>query len=345
MLGEYGNDQLRRAHEKGLLHASTGNLRTAYETGRTYFQDVYNTQSDQLEEHMSHVTATAMVPLNTSRGMRGIVGLAKFGRSGWPATERTIIETVGRSLALALDRAEKVAELAQERASLMVANDELESFAYSVSHDLRTPVRHITGFSNLLRGSLEGKLDAKASRYLDVVDQAAGRMNSLIDAMLELSRTSRQPLRLGWVDLGALVASVRMELEMGDQERQTIWQTGNLPLVSGDQDLLRQVLLNLLSNALKYARDRNPAVIEVWAQEHPEEWAVFVRDNGVGFDPRYQGKLFGVFQRLHRAEEFEGTGVGLSTVRRIVLRHGGRVSATGVPGSGATFGFTLPRKV
>ncbi|KQR33036.1 ATP-binding protein [Deinococcus sp. Leaf326] len=349
MLGEYGNEELWRAHQKGLPHASTGNLRTPFETGEPYYQDEYDEHTDHLAPYMTHVTATVMVPLKTTRGVRGIFGLAVFGRSGWTAADRTIIETVGRSLSLALDRAEQVAELARERerlaertAALANANEELEAFAYSVSHDLRAPVRHIQGFNGLLRRSLGTGLDAQATRYLQVVDQSASRMNTLIDAMLDLSRVSRQALRAGMVDLGALVASVREELEVDVLERHVTWQVLPLPLVTGDHDLLRQVVLNLLSNALKYTRGRENTVIEVWAEERPHEWTVFVRDNGVGFDPRYQDKLFGVFQRLHRAEEFEGTGVGLANVRRIITRHGGTVSAQGVPDKGATFGFTLP---
>lgn len=350
MLGEYGNAELRRAHEQGLPHATTMNLRTPFETGEPYYQDMYDENTDHMAPHMTHVTATAMVPLRTSRGIRGIFGLAVFGRVGWPAVDRTVIETVGRSLSLALDRAEQVTELARERerlagqsAALASVNEELEAFAYSVSHDLRTPVRHIQGFNVLLRKSFGAGLDAKATRYLEVVDEAAVRMNTLIDAMLDLSRMSRQPLRVGRVDLGALVASVRGDVELDMLARKVTWHVQPLPLVTGDHDLLRQVVLNLLSNALKYTRGREEAVIEVWAEARPDAWAVFVRDNGVGFDPRYQDKLFGVFQRLHRADEFEGTGVGLTTVRRIITRHEGQVSAYGVPGEGATFGFTLPR--
>ncbi|MBB5366377.1 sensor histidine kinase [Deinococcus humi] len=349
MLGEYGSAELRRAHEQGLPHASTGNLRTPFETGQPYYQEVYDENTDHLAPHTAHVTATAMVPLRTTRGVRGIFGLAAFGRSGWTAVDRTVIETVGRSLSLALDRAEQVAELARERerlagqtAALASANEELEAFAYSVSHDLRTPVRHIQGFNALLRKSFGAGLDSRATRYLEVVDQAAVRMNTLIDAMLDLSRTSRQPLRVGVVDLGALVASVREEVEVDVLERLVTWHVQPLPLVAGDHNLLRQVVQNLLSNALKYTRNRADVVIEVWAEERPDEWAVFVRDNGVGFDPRYQDKLFGVFQRLHRADEFEGIGVGLANVRRIIARHGGQVTAHGAVGEGATFGFTLP---
>ncbi len=349
MRGEYGNAELQRAHEQGLPHATTGNLRIPFETGEPYYQEVYDEVTDHLAPHITHVTATAMVPLRTTRGVRGIFGVAAFGRVGWSAVDRAVIETVGRSLSLALDRAEQVADLSRERerlaaqtVALASANEELEAFAYSVSHDLRTPLRHIQGFNGLLHKSLGADLDPKATRYLHLVADAAARMDTLIDAMLNLSRTSRQPLRMAVVDLGALVASVRGELAVDVLERRVSWHVPSLPLVVGDPDLLRQVMVNLLSNALKYTRGREEAVINVWAEERLDGWAVFVRDNGVGFDPRYQDKLFSIFQRLHRADEFEGTGVGLANVRRIITRHGGQVSAHGVLGEGATFGFTLP---
>ncbi|WP_110887696.1 sensor histidine kinase [Deinococcus yavapaiensis] len=341
--GEYGNEDLRRAHEQCLPHATTDSMRIPFETGETFYQDAYDVSTDSLPEHTAHVSATVMMPLKTTRGVRGIFGLAVFSRSGWTTAERAIIETVGRSLSLALDRAEKIADLARERALLASANEELDAFAYSVSHDLRTPVRHIMGFNELLRKSFGAGLDAKATRYLQVVDDAAARMNTLIDAMLDLSRTSRLSLRWGIVDLRAIVSSVRAESQADVLERHVTWRVSALPLVTADHDLLRQVMVNLLSNALKYTRTREETVIEVWAEEREREWAVFVRDNGVGFDPRYTDKLFGVFQRLHRQEEFEGTGVGLANVRRIVQRHGGHVMAQSTTGQGATFGFTLPK--
>ncbi|AFZ69189.1 ATP-binding protein [Deinococcus peraridilitoris] len=343
MLGEFGNDDLRRAHDAGLPHATTGSLRVPFETGEVHYQDEYDVSIDGMPEHTSHVAATAMLPLMTVHGVRGIFGLALFDRTGWTGVGRAIIETVGRSLALALDRADQAVELTRERAALAAANEELEAFAYSVSHDLRTPVRHIMGFNDLLRKSFGTSLDPKAAQYLQVVDQAAARMNILINAMLDLSRTSRQPLLMRLVDLGALVASVQAELELEMLDRKVLWQVSPLPLISADHNLLRQVMLNLLANALKYTRTKEAGNVEVWAEEREDEWAIFVRDNGVGFDPRYADKLFGVFQRLHRQEEFEGTGVGLANVRRIVQRHGGRVWAQSTLGEGATFGFVLPK--
>ena len=211
-----------------------------------------------------------------------------------------------------------------------------------MSHDLRTPVRHILGFNSLLRQTLGEAAGPKAARYLDVVAEAGQRMNVLIDAMLDLSRTSRADLLPGRVDLGLLLDSVRAEVEPDAGDRRVEWTVGELPAVTADAATLRQVFVNLLTNALKYTRPREVARIEVWADRRVGAWALFVRDNGVGFDPRYAENLFGVFQRLHRADEFEGTGVGLANVRRIVARHRGEVFAQGEVGRGATFGFTLP---
>ncbi|GGO32839.1 hypothetical protein GCM10008949_31080 [Deinococcus humi] len=350
MLGEYGSDSLRRAHEAGLPHESTGNLRVPFETGEVTYLEPYDVNVDGLGEAMAHVRTTAMLPLRSSAGIRGIFGLARFEQGSWSPTERSIIEAVGNSLELALDRADKAAELALERSALAVhtaaltdANEELEAFAYSVSHDLRTPVRHIVSFNDLLRKQLGTGLDPKTTRYLTVINEAAQRMNLLIDAMLDLSRTSRLPLRLGVVDLEALVQSVRLELDADAAGRDIGWRVAALPLTQGDHNLLRQVLVNLLGNAVKYTRGREQTIIEVWAEDRPHEVEILVRDNGAGFDPRYATRLFGVFQRLHRAEDFEGTGVGLANVRRIVQRHGGTVSARGVSGEGATFSFTLPK--
>ncbi|KEF35384.1 histidine kinase [Deinococcus sp. RL] len=232
----------------------------------------------------------------------------------------------------------------QRTLELQDANRELEAFSYSVSHDLRTPLRHIVGFGDLLRkdASGSGGLSPKGERYLGVITDAAGRMSQLIDDLLEFSRMGRQELRRGPVDLGAVVREAWQDLEPDRAGRAVEFELGELPTVEGDAALLGQVFTNLLSNALKYSRTREPARIVVSAAPEGEEVTVTVRDNGVGFDPRYADKLFGVFQRLHRAEEFEGTGIGLANVRRIVTRHGGRVRAESVLGEGAAFHVTLP---
>jgi light-regulated signal transduction histidine kinase (bacteriophytochrome) len=238
-------------------------------------------------------------------------------------------------------------------AELTTANQELEAFSYSVSHDLRAPLRHISGFVDLLRRGSEERLDEKGRRQLDTISRAARTMGELIDDLLAFSRTSRTRLRREPVDLAFLVREVVQPIRLENAGRAVEWVIGDLPRVLADPSLLRIVLTNLVGNAVKYTRGRDPARIEIGSlaagdpagQRPPAPWpdtVLFVRDNGVGFDMEYAGKLFGVFQRLHRADEFEGTGIGLATVRRIVHRHGGRTWAMGEADRGATFYFSLP---
>ena len=231
---------------------------------------------------------------------------------------------------------------AEHATELAVVNQELEAFSYSVSHDLRAPLRHIHGYVELLRGATEGQLSDKANHYLQTITEASVEMGDLIDDLLAFSRVGRDEILGVPVELDALIPDVIRGLEMLIGGRPIVWKIAPLPRVLGDPSLLKQVLTNLIGNAVKYSRTRDPATIEVGeAGQEAERVVLFVRDNGVGFDMQYAHKLFGVFQRLHRAEEFEGTGIGLATVRRIVGRHGGRVWAEGVLDEGATFYFTL----
>ncbi|MGC3991236.1 MAG: PAS domain-containing protein [Chthoniobacteraceae bacterium] len=207
---------------------------------------------------------------------------------------------------------------------LRAANNELESFSYSVSHDLRAPLRHIGGFADLLAKQTAGTLDEKATRYLDTIAVSARRMGALIDDLLVFSRMGRAEMRRGRVDFSILVKDVIREMDDELKDRNIQWDIHHLPVMEADPALMRQVFLNLIANAVKYTRPRNPAVIEIGSQAETAETVFFVRDNGVGFDMAYANKLFGVFQRLHRMDEFEGTGIGLANVRRIVLRHGGQ---------------------
>ncbi len=224
---------------------------------------------------------------------------------------------------------------------LEAANKELEAFSYSVSHDLRAPLRHIVGFADMLRTQLADAAP-EARRFLGKVIDAAKRMGDLIDHLLVFSRMGRSEMQTARVDLGLLVADVVRDLRADAEGRKIDWRVGDLPAVQGDQAMLKLVVQNLLSNAVKYTGTRDEARIEIGSQEKDGETVVYVRDNGVGFDMEYAHKLFGVFQRLHRSDEFEGTGIGLANVRRIVGRHGGRTWAEGAAGSGATFYFSFP---
>jgi signal transduction histidine kinase len=233
----------------------------------------------------------------------------------------------------------------QERTSqLEVANKELESFSYSVSHDLRAPLRAIDGFSRILNEDYAAQLPQEAQRYLDLIRSNAKQMGRLVDDLLNFSRLGRQALQKQSVRPADLARQVLDELQSEQQGRKVNISIGELPVIQADPSLLKQVYVNLLSNALKYTRVRDEAEIEVGATNangNGGDTVYYVRDNGAGFDMQYANKLFGVFQRLHRAEEFEGTGVGLAIVQRIVQRHGGRVWAEAEVNQGATFSFTL----
>ncbi len=238
---------------------------------------------------------------------------------------------------------EHLEELVKARtAELETANRELEAFAYSVSHDLRAPLRHINGFLDMLKGRIEATLDEKGRKYMDFISHSAGKMGQLIDDLLSFSRMGRQAIRFNQSNLGDIVHDVIGELQSDISGRNILWQIGELPGVSCDPSMMRIALMNLVSNAIKFTESRDQAIIEIASFRKENEKVVFIRDNGVGFEPKYADKLFGVFQRLHHADEFEGTGVGLAITQRIIHRHGGRIWAEGEPGKGATFYFSLP---
>ncbi len=262
--------------------------------------------------------------------------------SPWdPLEVDAVIELRTAVLGIVLRKAEELALMAGE---LKKSNKELEAFSYSVSHDLRAPLRHIAGYAELLTDFDGDKLSDRGLRFLEHIGDSARFAGTLVDNLLSFSQMGRAALRHSDVNLGALVDSIREEMLPDYEGRNVVWKVAELPSVMGDAAFLHLALRNLLSNALKYSRERDPAVIEVGSlrREQAGETVVFVKDNGVGFDMAYAGKLFGVFQRLHRMEEFEGTGIGLASVRRIIERHQGRVWAEGLLGQGATFYFALP---
>lgn len=236
-----------------------------------------------------------------------------------------------------------IRQLGERSDQLAQANRELEAFSYSVSHDLRAPVRHISGFSELLERSSHESLNADGRRYLRLIAESAAKMGQLIDSLLVFSRMGRAEMLRSQVNLDTVVRAAQRDVMQGEPQRPIAWDIKPLPVVPGDPNMLQLVFTNLLSNAVKYSRNRPDPVIEVGtATGNGSESIIFVRDNGVGFDMAYAGRLFGVFQRLHRAEEFEGTGIGLANVQRIVARHGGRVWAEAEPDKGATFYVALP---
>src|SRR6202140_212608 len=235
-------------------------------------------------------------------------------------------------------------ELAKRSTELESINKELEAFAYSVSHDLRAPLRHMAGYTELLQKKASSGLDEKSNHYILMMLEAAKRMGNLIDDLLAFSRIGRAETQKTLVSLGQLVREALSEVREDTEGRNIAWKIGTLPDFYGDRSMLRLVLVNLISNAVKFTRTRPRAEIEIGsANGNRDELIVFVRDNGVGFDMKYMNKLFGVFQRLHQADEFEGTGIGLATVQRIIHRHGGKVWAEGAIDGGATFYFSTPR--
>lgn len=273
------------------------------------------------------------------RGADGAVtGVQAIGRD---VTERKQAEEEIQKMNRELEK-----RVVERTSQLQAANRELEAFAYSVSHDLRAPLRHIDGFLELLKKRVAEKLDKRSQHYMDTISDAAKRMGVLIDDLLAFSRMGRCEMATKSVELGVLVQEVIHEYKPETQGRLIHWHIADLPTVTGDRAMLRAALTNLIANALKFTRQRQPAEIAIgYLPNQNTETIIFIRDNGAGFDMAYADKLFGVFQRLHRVDEFEGSGIGLANVRRIIDRHGGRTWAEGQVNQGATFYFSLPQSI
>ena len=253
-------------------------------------------------------------------------------------------------VALLTERVEKVRslrslnnDLKRETIKLEDANNELEAFAYSVSHDLRVPLRAIDGFSRIVIEDYENELDEEGVRLLNVVRENTKKMGQLIDDILLLSRAGRQEMKITELNMTSLAKNIYSNFHQDTEGRTVIFTVDDLPKTKGDRVLLTQVLTNLIGNAIKFTQDKNITKIEVGFNTDKDDYIFFVKDNGAGFDMKYYDKLFGLFQRLHTQEEFSGTGVGLSIVQRIISRHGGRVWGEGKVGEGATIYFSLPK--
>ncbi|WP_019587898.1 sensor histidine kinase [Deinococcus apachensis] len=285
--------------------------------------------------------ATALLPLTLHRPGDALLVMGTLTHDLWPEGARAVFRAVGRSFALALERAEQARHLAEQGARLAELNAELTAYTTGLSRDLRDPARRIAGFAGLLEARLaEG--DPTVRRHLGIIRSETGRLQALVEDLAQLRPLQERHLSPLPLALAPLVVQVRSDLGHVTRGRRISWTVGALPTVHADHLLLRQVLTHLLHNALKFTGGRDPARIGVGGEEREEDTLVWVRDNGVGFDPEQAERLFQVFIRLH-GDEYEGSGVGLANVRRIVHRHGGQVWAEGEPGVGATFFFTLPR--
>ncbi|CAM4128109.1 GAF domain-containing protein [Deinococcus marmoris] len=336
------NDPVLLGTLKAGLPLDTPLFAQPMQTGEPVFVDGWEGEQERFALTGAY-QSVAIYPLFIGERPQAMFALGVKDTPCWSEHDRAVFHSVGRSLSLALERTETARQLTVQNDLLRASNEELEAFTYSVSHDLRTPVRHIASFGDLLRRELPELLSVKAERYFGIVKTAADTLNTLIDGMLDVSRASRQPLKAEQVELDRVFSAVRHEVGVALPQRQIDWQVGTLPTVVGDAGLLRRVVTALVDNAVKYTRDRERARIEVWAEDRGQSWAVLVRDNGVGFSPQYSDKLFSMFQRLHRQEDFEGAAVSLANARRIMTRHGGTMTAEGQTGVGATFGFILPK--
>jgi PAS domain S-box-containing protein len=329
--------------------------------------ELYGRKKDGSEFHVD----IALGPLKADGELfviaviRDVSERKKAEKALWKAHDELKLQVMERTSALSITNEELLAEIEERKrteaqleeyrrsleeqvtertAELLAANKELDAFSYSVAHDLRAPLRHMQGFVELLKKRLVDVPDEKVHSYANTIAGASAKMGILIDSLLSLSHLGRTAIKKRKVGLNALVSDVAQDLQAAVKGRDIKWEIAELPEVYGDKALLRLVFVNLISNAVKYTNSRPRAEIKIGCNEEGDKFICSVKDNGVGFDMKYVNKLFGVFQRLHTQNEFEGTGIGLATVRRIIARHGGSTWAESSLGRGATFYFALPKK-
>ncbi|PYE49401.1 GAF domain-containing protein [Deinococcus yavapaiensis] len=333
------------ALRQGLRRGAAPSFDTPFDTCEPLYLDHFTPNPQHFPpESLARLHSLASLPIRVDAEPLGVLVVALYREHGWGRADKVLLETAVGQLQLALQRARAVHVLAGRTTELEDLNRELEAFSYTISHDLRAPVRHIASFAALLRRALGEDLTERAARPLGVIESSAARMNDMIEALLSFARSSRRPLHVTRVDLGEILEAAKADLAPDFADRDVEWRVSPLPMVWGDELLLRQVLVNLLGNAVKYSSNEPRSIVTVTCDRAPREFVISVGDNGVGFDEKYADKLFGVFQRLHRAEDFEGTGIGLATVRRLVTKHGGRVWASSRLGHGAIFSFSLPTR-
>ncbi len=343
MAGSYGNAELEAAVAAGLPYADTMNLREPFESQQPLYQNSYDQSTDHLDVSMvGHLRATACLPVIVNERSYGVIGCALFSGRVWTTTDRAVLESIVRSLGLAIEGALGLEALQRQTVELQRSNSELERFAYIASHDLQEPLRTISSFSDLLQRRYAAQLDPKAQQYLDFISQGSAQMKSLVDDLLTFSRLSGTQVQRRAVALAEPLHEALTRLRVAIDETGAQVSAAEMPLVWGDAPQLAQLFQNLIGNALKFRRPDTPPRIELSAEREGDVWHLRVSDNGIGMNPEYFGRIFVMFQRLHSRSEYPGSGLGLSICQKIVEGHGGHIWVESQEGAGSTFHFTLP---
>lgn len=340
-VGDLRNDALQAVVDAGLPYDAPS-LLTPLLTRQACYQDVYAQGTDTPAEVVQHISAVATLPLLVQGQPVGVFGVGLFEEWVWTPIDKVVLETVLHHLSLALERAEGVAQLAQRTRELERSNAELEQFAYVASHDLQEPLRSVTSFSQLLAAKVADPNDEKTQRYVRYINEGTGRMAQLIQDLLAFSKVATQAAAFKPTRTRLLVAQVQQDLRDQIERTGTQLQWGELPDVLGDATQLRQLFQNLIGNAIKFRDPERGPQVNIEAAPEGQRIRFLVSDNGKGIDPQYFERIFVIFQRLHNRDRYEGNGMGLSIVKKIVERHGGQITLTSALGEGTTFSFTLP---
>ncbi|SMB84453.1 ATP-binding protein [Deinococcus hopiensis] len=339
-VGDRRNPTMQQIVDKGLPYESQS-MRIPFETGEAYYQDVYDYTEDHFQIDWAQIGAVASLPVNVGGHVQGVFCVALFGQRGWTDADRALLETVSRSLGVALEAARSTAALKQRSLELERSNAELERFAYVASHDLQEPLRTVTSYADLLGMRYSGQLDGRAEKYLQYITQGSGRMRSLIHDLLAYSRLSSPAAERAQADAKDAFLRATANLETTIREAGAVVTAGEMPVVQVDEGRLTQVFQNLIGNAIKFRREGVPPAVHVHVRREGAYWHFTVVDNGLGIEPEYASRIFQVFQRLHTREAYEGNGIGLAICQKIVEQAGGQLWVESVPGEGSTFHFTL----